>query len=93
MTTKERLHQLVDELPERELSEAERLLNSLRIDDPVLRALDTAPYDDEPETDEERAAVAEAREALARGDVVADEDSSVSWAGDLARRLDSAGLA
>ena len=81
MTTKERLHQLVDELPDGEVSEAERLLSALRIDDPVLRALDTAPYDDEPETDEERAAVAEAREAIARGDVVPDEelDRELGW--------------
>ena len=30
-----------------------------RPDDPLLRFLDSAPLDDEPETDEERAAVAE----------------------------------
>jgi hypothetical protein len=33
-----------------------------------------ARIDDEPETDEERAAVAEAHRALKRGDVVRDED-------------------
>ncbi len=74
MTTRDRLHQLVGELPESEHPEAERILTALRIDDPVLRALDTAPFDDVPETDEERAAVAEAREAIARGDVVPDEE-------------------
>jgi hypothetical protein len=30
-----------------------------RRDDPLLRFLDSAPLDDEPETDEERAAIAE----------------------------------
>ena len=42
--------------------------------DPVLRALIEAPEDDEPETDEERAAVAEAYEDLAAGRVVSFED-------------------
>jgi hypothetical protein len=37
--------------------------------DPVLRALLEAPLDDEPETEEERQAVHEAREELARGEV------------------------
>ncbi|MHB8576241.1 MAG: hypothetical protein ACYDCQ_13025, partial [Dehalococcoidia bacterium] len=38
--------------------------------DPLERALLTAPFDDEPETDEERAAVAEAREDIAAGRVM-----------------------
>ena len=74
MSTREALYRLIDELPERELREAERLLKALRIDDPLLRALETAPWDDEPETDEERAAVQEAREALARGEVIPDDE-------------------
>jgi hypothetical protein len=37
--------------------------------DAVLRALIEAPLDDEPETEEERHAVQEAREELARGKV------------------------
>ena len=73
MSTREALYRLIDELPERELREAERLLKALRIDDPLLRALETAPWDDEPETDEERAAVAEAYAAIARGDIVPHE--------------------
>jgi hypothetical protein len=64
------LHRLVDEFPESELAVAERFLNYLRATaDPVLRALLEAPLDDEPETDEERRAVHEAREELARGEV------------------------
>lgn len=43
-------------------------------DDPVRRALDNAPLDDEPETPEEAAAVAEARAELARGEVISDEE-------------------
>ena len=61
---------MIDELPESELAAAERFLHYLRATaDPVLRALLEAPLDDEPETDEERQAVHEAREELARGEV------------------------
>jgi PHD/YefM family antitoxin component YafN of YafNO toxin-antitoxin module len=38
--------------------------------DPVFRSLEEAPYDDEPETPEERAAVLEAYKDLAEGRVV-----------------------
>ena len=55
------------------MDEVERYWAALR-DDPVLLALFTAPEDDEPETDEERAAVEEAREARAQGRVIADTD-------------------
>ncbi len=73
MTTKEALHELIESLPEAVLPEAARRLEELR-DDPVLLALLTAPEDDEPETDEERAAVEEARQARAEGRVIADAD-------------------
>jgi hypothetical protein len=67
--TRDTLHRLIDELPESELAAAERFLHYLRATaDPVLRALLEAPPDDEPETDEERRAVQEAREDLARGE-------------------------
>ncbi|MBI4213799.1 MAG: hypothetical protein HY534_05750 [Chloroflexi bacterium] len=77
MTVKERLHQLVDNLPEGQVTEAaERALMQLQkmANDPVLRALLTAPLDDEPETDEERALVAEGLADLHRGDVLSDEE-------------------
>jgi hypothetical protein len=70
MPMRDTLHRLVDELPESELAAAERFLNYLRATtDPVLRALLEAPLDDEPEADDERQAVQEAREELARGEV------------------------
>jgi hypothetical protein len=70
MPTRDTLHRLIDELPESELAAAERFLNYLRATtDPLLRALLEPPLDDEPETDEERRAVQEAREELARGEV------------------------
>ncbi|CAN5283310.1 hypothetical protein BH24GEM2_BH24GEM2_08040 [soil metagenome] len=93
MTVKERLHRLVDTLPEGELHTAERFLEYLRntpgavdpvlwahlrapLDDlqadpaPVLYTLDNAPPDDEPYTDEERAAVAEAWEDVRAGETI-----------------------
>ena len=75
MATKETLHRLVDKLPESEVPAAERYLEYLSVarSDPCLQALMNAPIDDESETEDERAAVAEARAALRRGDVVSDE--------------------
>jgi hypothetical protein len=70
MSARDSLHRLIDELPESELAAAERFLNYLRATaDPVLRALLEAPLDDESETEEERRAVQEACEELARGEV------------------------
>ena len=72
MAIKDRLHRLVDDLPESEISAAERYLEYLRLagHDPVLHAILTAPEDDEPETDEERIAVAEGLEDIRNGRVV-----------------------
>ena len=72
MTTREALYRLVDSIPATQLDDARKLLEPLT--DPVLAALADAPYDDEPETDEERAAVAEAREGYRRGEWVSAED-------------------
>jgi hypothetical protein len=62
------VHHLLDELPDDILPHVARQLAALR-DDPLARLLLTAPLDDEPETEEERAAVQEAREAAARGEI------------------------
>jgi uncharacterized protein (DUF433 family) len=74
MMTKEGLHQLVDALPESELHKAARLLTTLGPTDPVRRALPLAPENDEPETDEECAAVDAAHETARRGEVFPVED-------------------
>lgn len=75
MTTKERIHELVERLPQISEEHAEAYLRYLlETGDPVLAALHSAPVDDEPETEEERAAVEEGREAWRRGDVVTDEE-------------------
>ena len=75
MTTRETLHKLLDLLPESEWEELRRVLEKhLAKNDPVLRAFLEAPEDDEPETEEERAAVAEAYEDIARGEVISFEE-------------------
>jgi len=72
MATEERLHQLVEALPEQERDKAARLLEALVGLDPdePFYTPDTAPLDDEPETDEERTAAAEGLADLAAGRVV-----------------------
>ena len=58
MSAREELHLLLDRIPESELPTMQKLLRSLV--DPVELAILTAPEDDEPESDEEKAAVAAA---------------------------------
>jgi len=70
MVTKEDVHRLVEQIKEDDLPAAALYLRLLRNQgDPLLTALANAPEDDEPETPEEAAAVAEAKAALARGEV------------------------
>ncbi len=79
--TRERVHLLIDQLSEHELTTAERVLTELRQEnDPVSRALANAPIDDEPLTPEEEAALAEGYADLAAGRTVSDDE--------LWRRLD-----
>ena len=70
MTVRAELHELLDALPEAELSTARRYLESLRRmgDDPLGRFLREAPEDDEPTTPDEDEGAAEAREELRRGE-------------------------
>jgi hypothetical protein len=67
-TTRERLHEILDALPENRLVDAEAALEPLM--DPVLRAFLNAPEDDEPTTDEDLAALDEARAESERGEAV-----------------------
>jgi hypothetical protein len=61
MASRDSLHRIVDDLPETEIARAERLLEVLKeTAEPRLHTLESAPEDDEPETVEEAAAVAEA---------------------------------
>jgi hypothetical protein len=62
--TRQHAHALIDRLPETQLSALVGLLET--IVDPVAAVLRDAPIDDERETEEEKRAVDEAREWLAR---------------------------
>jgi hypothetical protein len=74
-TTREAIHHLVDELPKDELADARLYLQYLCSGrDPLIKKLLDAPYDDEPETEEERAAVAEALEDLKAGRTIPMEE-------------------
>lgn len=62
--TRQLAHDLIDRLPEMQLSGLVRFLET--IVDPVAAALVSAPVEDEEISDEEERAVAEARESLER---------------------------
>jgi len=66
MTTREKLHQLVDELPEEKLDAALEAIET-RAGDPLIRRLEDAPPEDEEISAGEEAAVQEARDELAAG--------------------------
>lgn len=73
MTTRERLHRLVDVLPDGHAEALARVVDAMAagVLDPAERAVVLAPDDDdEPVTDAERAGIAEAEAALATGDGV-----------------------
>ena len=62
--TREHAHELIDRLPETQFSALVGLLET--IVDPIAAALHNAPIDDEPEREEEKQAVDEARDWLKR---------------------------
>ena len=73
MTAKERLLNLVDELSEQEAADALALFEQ-RADDPMIRALDNAPLDDEPSSEEEDASARDAFEEYKRGESFSAEE-------------------
>ena len=72
MTARDDLHTMLDSIHEDRLAAAREALAALA--DPVLVALLSAPEDDEPLTDEDLHALAEAREERARGELVLLDD-------------------
>jgi Tfp pilus assembly ATPase PilU len=70
MTTKEALHRLIDNMPD---EQAEQLMTGLNNRDPIAVSLALAPIDDEPLTPEEEAALAEADDDVARGNLISTE--------------------
>lgn len=77
MTVKERLHRLIDALPQSEWHAAERFLEFLHgiAADPLMRLLDEAPEDDEEPTPDEEAAAREGWEAYLRGEHITAEEA------------------
>jgi uncharacterized protein YecE (DUF72 family) len=75
-TLRERLHQLVDQLPPTEAPAAERYLEFLkdRAEHPVLRAVRNAPVDDEELTEDELEQISEGEDDIAKGNVVSLEE-------------------
>lgn len=71
---RDRLHALVDALPDGDLAAIERLLETVAGADPALRTALLAPVDDEPLTDAEVARIDRAARDIARGEYVSDED-------------------
>jgi hypothetical protein len=69
MTTKERLHRLVDELSEKEAA-ATLLVAERHHRDELLQALTDAPRDDEPGSPEEERLADEARAGYRRGEAI-----------------------
>jgi hypothetical protein len=57
--SKEHAHELIDRLPPTQLSAVVGLLEAML--DPTSRAIANAPVDDEPETEQERQAVAKSK--------------------------------
>lgn len=76
MTERERLRALVDDLPEPKVHAALRFVEDLRTseEDPVLKALRDAPFDDEPLTEEDLAALREAQGEEVQGRLIPHEE-------------------
>ena len=78
MTTKERLHQLVDDLPESEVATAERVLAALRdtaeYDEGRQHSLDDAPEEDA--TEEEVRLFLAAKARIAAGERLIPQDEA-----------------
>jgi hypothetical protein len=84
MTERERLHTLIDTLPDGELHVALRFLEFLETEGPTSRlwSLKDAPLDDEPLTADEEEALAEAESDLAEGRVVSHMEARRRLLGD-----------
>ncbi len=77
MTTKERLHQIVEGLPDSEAHAALRYLEYLRQEasDPVAAVLGRAPEDDEPLTEEDLSELEAAERDWQEGRFVSNDEA------------------
>jgi hypothetical protein len=75
MCHRDTLHRIVDSLPEEDLATAGRLLVGLTVTaNAVERALLLAPFDDEPDTDDDDGGLTRAREELACREGISTEE-------------------
>lgn len=72
-TTRERLHEMLDALPDELLADAEDAISALS--GPPYRPLSEAPEDDEPVTDEDLEALAATHRAHLRGEFVPHDEA------------------
>ncbi len=76
MTTREELHNLVDQLPEGTLDAAHQaLIESLTEQDPVFKSMLNAPEDDEPTTPEDDQSAEEGWQGYLRGKYMPAEEA------------------
>ena len=71
-TTREEVQRLLDSVPDDRLAQVQAVIEPFA--DPVALALANAPDDDEEFTDEDLAALAEARENYRRGETIPHEE-------------------
>ena len=69
MSPRDRLHVLVDELPDSDVPTAERVLEALRAA-PASYSLEDAPLDDEPDDDDRDGGLTEARAQADRSELI-----------------------
>ena len=72
-TTRERLHEMLDDLPEDLLDDAEAAIAALAA--PPYRPLSEAPEDDEPLTDEDIRALEEGHQEYLRGELIPHDEA------------------
>ena len=74
MVTRTQIHKLLKELPDDELPAVELFIEFLKTRDRMLLTLAAAPWEDEIITEEEEAAVREAKEDVAAGRLTPHEE-------------------
>ena len=73
--SRQEIKDLIDGLPDLELHAVKRFIQYIRdMNDPVFRILAEAPWDDEPVSQEDLRAIAEANKDIAAGRVTSHED-------------------
>ncbi len=75
VSPRDRLHVLVDELPDSDVPTAERVLEALRAAPAPSYSLEDAPLDDEPDEDDRDGGLTEARAQADRGELIPHQEA------------------